>query len=135
MPDQKYKLSPATAERLKEAYRKAGFQKVEPADWTIHIVDKLPWPIRGGFSGCVLGHNHIYIVAKVNRRTLDDVLSNSRVLLCHEGIHQDQIGRHGWYGFLTRYLFQWLKDGRDYRKIDFEEEAYGKQAEVAAGWV
>jgi hypothetical protein len=48
-------------------------------------------------------------------------LLNNREWLCHELTHIQQYQQYGFTGFITRYLFEWIKNG--YYKNRFEVEA------------
>lgn len=45
-------------------------------------------------------------------------------LIAHELVHYDQWMRYGFFGFLTRYVGDWARNGFDYQKIELELEAW-----------
>ena len=68
------------------------------------------------FHGMTLD-NHVYF--SWNRQKVVNTLSTVR----HEMMHVAQYEELGFMGFLTTYIWQWVKHGFSYTKIDLEVEA------------
>lgn len=105
------------------------------------VVDKLPFNSK---AHAMTWKQEVLIRREWIQPALNDLAGNSEinirhmwclnVLAWHEPIHVLEQRRRPWFLYLLRYVWQWFKDGRDYRKIDEEEKAYDHQDKLLQRW-
>lgn len=123
-----YRLTEAQAAALRQAHEGIT-EGCDPFAFKLHFVERLPWQFGGSYVAKVWGENEIYFLSS-RWPGLKELLADhvGRRTLCHESVHQAQIGRFGsWPMFAFKYIVGWVKAGFRYRRNYLEEEAYSKE--------
>lgn len=103
----------------------------------LEVRDKLPF---GSSAAAMTWRGRVLIRRSWIEPALHDLLPGNvlnprhlwaiSVLAFHEPHHVIEQRGKSWWGYLARYVWQWIRGGFSYRKIDEEEHAYEHQADL-----